>query len=134
MYTYTPFENLILNILAILIIIIFWWALYAFLSAIFLFIFSKGNKEKIEKAINSLRYMILGIFLSLLLLFWFPILAQKLQIPWYQIYTAKNIFNKASYLIRNIFSTISWTYKWNWYNYSEPVNNSNPSYELDTSL
>jgi len=130
-YTPTPFENLILNLLAILIIIIFWWALYAFVSAIFLFIFSKWNKEKIEKAINSLRYMLLWIFLSLFLLFGFPLIAKKIQIPWYEVYTAKNIFNRASTLLKTVISTISWTYKWSWYNTDEK---NIDNYNLDTRL
>ena len=135
-YSYTPLQNLILNILAILFIIIFWWAIYAFFSSVFLFIFSKGDPKKIEKALNSLKYMILWIILSLIILFLFPIVAQKIKIPGYQIYTAKNIFNRASSLIKDIFKTLSWNYKSNTYPIEDnSVNDSENNYEeLDTSL
>jgi len=81
--------------------------------------------------------MILWIILSLIILFLFPIVAQKIKLPWYQIYTAKNIFNRASYLIKNIFNTLSWNYKSNTYpldNNSTDTIPSNTYDELDTSL
>lgn len=134
---YTPLQNLILNALAILFIIIFWGAIYAFFSSVFLFVFSKWDPKKIEKAMNSLKYMILWIILSLIILFIFPFVAQKIKIPGYKIYTAKNIFNRASYLIKNIYNTLSWNYKSNTYPIDDNISpdwSSNIDYELDTSL
>lgn len=95
-------ENFILVIMAIVVIILFAWAVYAFLVSIFQFIFSKWDAEKIKKAWNNIRYMILWIILSFLLLFVFPIVFERLKIPWYEVYTAQNIFNKSWELIRNI--------------------------------
>ncbi|MBS8121584.1 hypothetical protein [Candidatus Vampirococcus lugosii] len=95
-------ENFILVIMAIVVIILFAGAVYAFLVSIFQFIFSKGDAEKIKKAWNNIRYMILGIILSFLLLFVFPIVFERLKIPGYEVYTAQNIFNKSGELIRNI--------------------------------
>ena len=64
-------QNLILTILAVVIIIVAVWSIYAFIRAIFLFIFSQWKEEKIKKAWNSIRYMIMGIFLSVFILFMF---------------------------------------------------------------
>jgi len=59
LYTMNNVAQLVLVSLALLVIIIFIGALYAFFYAIFQFIFSAGDPEKIKKARNSIRYMIL---------------------------------------------------------------------------
>lgn len=88
--------KVILTVLALLVIIIFVGALYAFFYAIFQFIFSAGDPEKIKKAWNSIRYMILGIILTLIVLFFFPIILKKAKIPGNEYYTANNIFAQVS--------------------------------------
>jgi len=70
-------EEILLSLLAIVIILIFVGSLYAFFYAIFLFIFSSGDAEKIKKAWNSIRYMILGIVLTIAILFLFPVVLSK---------------------------------------------------------
>lgn len=93
----------VLTILSILVIIIFGGSLYAFFFSIIQFVFSSWDSEKIKKAWNSIRFMILGIFMTLIFLFIFPILFKKLEVPGYQAYTAQNIFSHATYLVRSIF-------------------------------
>lgn len=119
---YTSRENVFLTILALIVIIIFWGAIYAFIYAIFLFIFSKWDENKIKKAWNSIRYAILWIILMIFLLFVFPIIFKKLHIPGYKIYTAENIFKKATFIIKKFFKEVekSW--------------NSNFNEDYDTSL
>ncbi len=110
---YTTWENIFLSILAILIIIIFWGVIYSFIWAIFLFIFSKWDENKIKKAINSIRYAIIGVILTVFLLFVFPIIFKKLQIPWYKVYTAQNIFKRASLIIKKVFTGFKNSYNEN---------------------
>jgi heme/copper-type cytochrome/quinol oxidase subunit 2 len=93
----------ILTILAFLVIIIFWGSLYAFFFAIFQFVFSSGDTEKIKKAWNSIRFMILWIFMTLIFLFIFPIIFRRLEVPGYEAYTARNIFQKSTDLIQAFF-------------------------------
>ena len=119
---YTSWENVFLTILALIIIIIFWGAIYAFIYAIFLLIFSKWDENKIKKAWNSIRYAIIWIFLAVFLLFVFPIIFQKLQIPGYKVYTAKNIFKRSSTIIKDLFKAFSKSWS------------SSVSPDLDTSL
>jgi energy-coupling factor transporter transmembrane protein EcfT len=88
-------QNLILIILALIVIAISAWSIYAFVRAIFLFIFSQGKEEKIKKAWNSIRFMIMGIFLTVFLLFMFPTVFKRIWLDDYEEYSAKNIFNKA---------------------------------------
>ncbi len=94
-YGTSAIQNVILIILAIVIIAISVWSIYAFIRAILLFIFSQGKEEKIKKAWNSIRFMIMWIFLTVLLLFMFPLVFKRMWLEDYEEYSAKNIFNKA---------------------------------------
>lgn len=105
--SYTSIQDFMLTILALVVIVIFVGAIYACVLAIFQFIFSKWDQEKVKKAWNNIRYTILWIVFSIFLLFLFPILFTKFQIPWYKVYTAKNIFSKAGQLIKIILNTNS---------------------------
>jgi formate hydrogenlyase subunit 3/multisubunit Na+/H+ antiporter MnhD subunit len=96
-------EKFMLTILAILIIIIFGWCIYAFFFAIYEFIFSWGDQAKIKSAWNSIRYMILGVIMTVVFLFVFPVLFKKLNIPKAEQYNAQNIFKTAGNLIYGIF-------------------------------
>lgn len=97
-------EGLILTVLAILIILIFGGAIYAFFLAIRLFIFSGWDEEKIKQAWTSIRFMILGILMTLAFLFLFPLLFKSMKVPGYQAYTAQNIFRQASAVIKLVLS------------------------------
>jgi formate hydrogenlyase subunit 3/multisubunit Na+/H+ antiporter MnhD subunit len=88
-------QEVILIILAIVVIAISVWSIYAFIRAILLFIFSQWQEEKIKKARNSIRYMIMWIFLTVFLLFLFPLIFKRMGLENYEEYSAKNIFNKA---------------------------------------
>ncbi|MCF7835188.1 hypothetical protein K9M48_04020 [Candidatus Gracilibacteria bacterium] len=93
-------ENIILTVLALVIIAICIGCIYAFVRAIFLFIFSQGKEDKIKAAWNSIRYMIIGIILTIILLFVFPLIFKWMNVKGYENYSAKNIFNKAGTLIK----------------------------------
>lgn len=96
-------SSFVLIILSIMVIIIFVGSIYSFFYAIFLFIFSAGDPDKIKHAWNSIRFMILGIVLTIAFLFVFPIIFKRIKLPWYEKYTANNIFQNASYLTKEIF-------------------------------
>ncbi|HRX63881.1 MAG TPA: hypothetical protein P5060_02120 [Candidatus Absconditabacterales bacterium] len=102
-YATSSIQNAILIILALVIIAISAGSIYAFIRAIFLFIFSQGKEEKIKKAWNSIRYMIMGIFLTVFLLFFFPLVFKRMGLDDYEDYSAKNIFNKAGDMIEKAF-------------------------------
>jgi hypothetical protein len=59
------------------------------------FIFSGGDQAKIKEAWNSIRYMILGVIMTIVFLFIFPVLFKKLNVPGYEQYNAQNIFKTA---------------------------------------
>jgi len=97
-------DTLLLTIISILIIIIFWWSMYAFFHAIFLFIFSAWDNDKIKQAWNSIRFMILWILLTLFFLFIFPIIFQRLNLPNYEKFKADAIFRHTGELLSGLFS------------------------------
>lgn len=86
--------DVILLIFALLVLVICCGCIWAFFYAIFLFIFSKWDDNKVKSAWNSIRYMIIGIFLTVMLLFAWPTLLRLFNMPNSGIYSAKNIFNK----------------------------------------
>lgn len=94
-YGTSTIQNVILIVLAVVVIAISIWSIYAFIRAILLFIFSQGKEEKIKKAWNSIRFMIMWIFLTVVLLFMFPLIFKRMWLEDYEEYSAKNIFNKA---------------------------------------
>lgn len=98
-------ENIILTALALIVIVVFLGSFYSFIVAIFKFVFSRGDTEKIKQARNSIRYMIIWLLLSLILLFLFPIVFQYMNITGYSMYTARNIFHRAGELIQWSWST-----------------------------
>ena len=106
MTTYGPdsIKNIVLFILAVIVILIAWWCIFAFIRAILLFIFSQWKEDKIKKAWNSIRYMIMWLFLSVILLFIFPMIFKWMKLDNYDDYNAKNIFNKAWQILNYIFN------------------------------
>lgn len=77
---YTSIESLLLTILAIIVLAVFVGAIYSFVRAIWLFIFSNGDEEKIKGARNSIRYMMIGIIFTVLLLYMVPLLLEYVGI------------------------------------------------------
>jgi len=101
---WTWLDQLILIVLAVLVLIIFVGSIYAFFYAIFLFIFSAGDAEKIQKAWNSIRYMILGIVFTILLLFIFPVILTRVWLSSADTFKAQNIFNMSIQIVEYVFS------------------------------
>jgi hypothetical protein len=105
--TWTWLDGLIQIVLAVLVLIIFWGSIYAFFYAIFLFIFSAWDAEKIQKAWNSIRYMILGIIFTIMLLFVFPVIFTRVWLSSADKFKAQSIFNTAIQIVEYVF-TFGW--------------------------
>lgn len=105
MVSYTPdsVSEIVLFILAAIVILIAAWSIFSFIRAIFFFIFSQWKEEKIKKAWNSIRYMIIWIILTVALLYLFPLIFKLIWLENYDKYSAKSIFNKAWTILSNIF-------------------------------
>jgi len=94
--------NVILNILAVLVLLVFIGVLYAIVYSIFMFVFSGGNEEKIKKAWNSIRYALLWFILTLIILFAVPWFLRAIHVPGYTQYTSANVFKKSKEWLNRI--------------------------------
>lgn len=86
------------------IVFILWWGL--------LLILSWGKDDKIKPAINTIRYAVIGIVVTVLTIFLFPILWGLLWLDVEQYAQPKRIFEKIEEIWNQIFwnnSTYIWT-------------------------
>lgn len=86
------FEELVLYLLGGMVLVIFAGCIYSFFRAIFFFIFSKGDDKQIKAAWDSIRYMILGLFFTVMLIFMSPTLLKFMNVQWAERYEARSIF------------------------------------------
>jgi len=107
-YKQITFENIVLTVLAVVVLAVCIGCVYAFVRAIIGFIFSHGDAEKIKKAYTSIRFMILGMFLTITLLFVFPLVFKWMKIPNAEDYTAKWIFNRVGEIIKSLSTMWTW--------------------------
>jgi H+/Cl- antiporter ClcA len=85
------FEELVLYALWAIALLICLGCIYAFLRAIFLFIFSKWDEKQVKSAWSSIRYMIIWLFLTVLLLFAAPSFLRFMHVQGAEKYTPKNV-------------------------------------------
>lgn len=86
------------------IIFILWWWL--------LLILSGGKDDKIKPAINTIRYAVIGIIVTVLTIFLFPILGRLLWLDVEKYAEPKRIFEKIEDIWNKVFwnqSTYTWT-------------------------
>ena len=95
-------EDILLTILAILVIMILVGTIVSIIRAIISFVFSNGDNDKIKKAWNGIRYAILGLIMTVLLLFIFPIVFQRLGAQSVTNYSARAILERAMVLGRKL--------------------------------
>ncbi len=101
-YQQGGFEEIVLYILGAIVLIICWGCIYAFFRAIFLFIFSKGDDKEIKAAWSSIRYMILGLFFTVMILFISPTLLKFMNLQGAEKYTPTAVFTYMGKIISRI--------------------------------
>lgn len=102
MVEFTSVEDIIQTILAILVIVIFLGAVYALIRSILLFIFSHGDTENKKKARNWIRFMIIGLILTVILLFLFQYILKYIGVESYEQFSASKIFEKVQSIINSV--------------------------------
>ena len=87
------------------IVFILWWGL--------LLILSWGKDDKIKPAINTIRYAVIGIVLTVLTIFIFPILGRLLWLDVEKYAEPKRIFQKIEEIWNKVFwnntSSLDWS-------------------------
>lgn len=97
--------DVILFVFALIVLVVLVWCIWAFFYAVFLFIFSRWDDSKVKSAWNGIRYMIIWLFMTVMLLFMWPTLLRFFRLQNADNYSAKYIFVK----VWNIVSCI-WTW------------------------
>ena len=97
----TP-ADIILFVLAIMVLLVFCGCIYAFFRAVFYFIGSEGKEDKVKTARNSIRYMVIGLFLTIMLLFAVPPLLKVFKLPGSESYSTQAIFKKMGEILKGI--------------------------------
>ena len=103
-YKQETLQNIILTILWIIVIVVVVGCIYTLIRAIFFFIFSHQKEEFKKKWQSSIRFMMIWAILTIVLLLLIPTLFRLMNIPNYQNYTTKSIFQKAGDLINSAFN------------------------------
>jgi len=103
-YANADFQNVILTVLALVVILVIIWCVYTFIRAIILFVFSQSKEENKKKWRNSIRFMIIWVVLTIFLLFLVPTVLKWMKVPEYDLYTPTNIFSRAGELINGLFN------------------------------
>lgn len=96
------FEEIVLYCLAGLVLIILGGCVYAFFRAIFTLIYSNGDDKAKSQAFWSIRYMILGLFLTVMLLFASPVLFKFMRLEGAENYKPKAIFTYMGKILTGI--------------------------------
>lgn len=96
--------DVVLLVFAIIVLIVLLWCVWAFFYAIFLFIFSKWDDAKVKSAWNSIRYMIIWLFLTVMLLFTGPTILRVFKVWNSDDFSARFIFQKIGNIV-----TCFWT-------------------------
>ncbi len=91
--------DVILFVFALIVLAILVWCIWAFFYAIFLFIFSRWDDSKVKTAWNAIRYMIIWLFLSVMLLFMWPTVLRLFRVQNADNYSAKFIFVKVGNIV-----------------------------------
>ena len=86
--------DVILFVFALIVLAILVGCVWAFFYAIFLFIFSKWDDSKVKSAWNGIRYMIIGLFLTVMVLFMAPTVLRVFRVQNSEAYSAKYIVVK----------------------------------------
>jgi len=120
-------EEVILTIFAVIVLIVFAWCLVTFVRSIFFFIFSQAKEENKKKWWNSIRFMIIGLILTFLLLFLVPTVLRLMNVPDYKNYSIIKVFRKSSELMWKVFNV------WNIIKESQDLNKyrAQPYYNID---
>lgn len=105
------------TVVSIAVAVIFIMSIVSFFLAIWDFIRSEWEEESKKKGRNRIRFMMVGILLTIVFLFLLPLLIKYLGIQWYEMFNAQNIFARIGELMNQLFSIWSEVQKYydkNW--------------------
>lgn len=91
--------NILLTIIAILVIAILVGSIYALFASIFYFIFSTKENWFRDKGMHTIRYMILWLILTAIVLFLIPYIFVLLGLPGAELFNATNVLMRVRQIL-----------------------------------
>lgn len=101
------------TVIALVVIAVFVMAIVSFVMAIRDFIRSEWEEDEKKKGWNRIRFMMIGVILTIVFLVVFPLLLKQLGIINYEMFSAPSIFSRVSEILNYILSV--WWYVQNFY-------------------
>lgn len=112
------------TVIALVVIAVFVMAIVSFLMAIWDFIRSEGEEEEKKRGWNRIRFMMIGVILTILFLVMFPLLLREVGVMHYEFFDAPSIFTRVWEILNYVLSM--WSYMQEFYQWGT-VNNFNTS-------
>lgn len=127
----TSIAAMLQTVIALVVIAVFVMAIVSFIMAIRDFITSEGEEEKKKRGWNRIRFMMIGIILTIVFLIIFPLFLRRVWVFNYEAFTAPAIFARVGQLLNYLFS-VWWLIQdfavnQGWFNIS-PTNTTTPSW------
>lgn len=103
----TSIAAMIQTVIALVVIAVFVMAIVSFIMAIWDFITSEWDEEKKKRGWNRIRFMMIGIILTIIFLIIFPLFLRRVWVLNYEAFTAPAIFARVGQILNYLFS-IGW--------------------------
>ena len=103
----TSIAAMLQTVIALVVIAVFVMAIVSFIMAIWDFITSEWEEEKKKRGWNRIRFMMIGIILTIIFLIVFPLFLRRLWVFNYEAFTAPAIFARVGQILNYLFS-IGW--------------------------
>jgi amino acid transporter len=100
-------------VIALVVIAVFVMAIVSFLMAIWDFIRSEWEEEEKKKGWNRIRFMMIGVILTIVFLVLFPLLLRQLGVIHYELFDAPSIFTRVWAILNYVLSM--WSYMQEFY-------------------
>ena len=128
----TSIAAMVQTVIALVVIAVFVMAIVSFIMAIWDFITSEWDEEKKKRGWNRIRFMMIGIILTIIFLIIFPLFLRRVWVLNYEAFTAPAIFARVGQILNYLFS-IGWLVQnfaidqW-WFSLSPTSSTSSSSY------
>lgn len=100
----TSIAAMLQTVIALVVIAVFVMAIVSFIMAIWDFIRSEWEEEKKKRGWNRIRFMMIGIILTIVFLIIFPLFLRRVWVINYEAFTAPAIFARVGQVLNYIFS------------------------------
>lgn len=100
----TSIAAMVQTVIALVVIAVFVMAIVSFVMAIWDFITSEGEEDKKKRGWNRIRFMMIGIILTIVFLIIFPLFLRRVWVINYEAFTAPAIFARVGEVLNYLFS------------------------------